>query len=129
MAETTSKTAAQKEAEADLGKTELTPAEKKKREASHETAPPAPEAAPAIGSVNASYIDQHGNWSDPPELVDGEIEVEGSLAKPKQEDLDETNAEIREKEKEQIAKAIEENTKKADDLAQYDAEQKKKVAS
>jgi len=125
MAETASKTPAQREAEVDLGKREMTAAEKKRREESHESAPPTPEASPAIGSVNAAYVEGHGNWSDPPELVEGELEVEGSVAKPKQEDLDEENKKIREEEKERVREATEANAKKAEDLAAYDKEQRK----
>jgi len=128
MADTASN-AVQKEKEADLGKRELTPAERKKREESHEQAPPTPEATPAIGSVNAAYAEGFPNWSDPPELVDGEIEVEGSVAQPKREDWEKEQKEIRDEERERVAKAIEENNQKAEDLAAYDKEQKRKVVT
>ena len=131
MAETASKTPAQKtpaqkEAEADLGKRELTPAEKKKREESHETAPPTPEASPAINAPNSAYYDPPGNWSDPPELAEEEAEYEGSLAKPPEEEAKKEREKIRDEEKERVAKAIEENDKRAKDRTEWETEERKK---
>jgi hypothetical protein len=120
------RTAAQKEAEVDLGKREMTPAEKKKREQSHEDAPPTPEATPAIGSVNAAYTDPPGNWSDPEELAEKEAEYEGSMAKPPEEEAKEERKKIRDEERERVAKAIEDNQKKSEDRAEWEIEERKK---
>ena len=126
MAETASKSPAQREAEVDLGKREMTAAEKKRREESHESAPPTPEASPAIGSVNAAYLDPPGNWSDPPELAEGEAEIEGSLAKPHEDEAKEEREKIRDEEKERVAKSIEENDQKAKDRTEWETKERAK---
>ena len=125
MAETASKTPAQREAEVDLGKREMTAAEKKRREESHESAPPTPEASPAIGSVNAAYLDPPGNWSDPPELAEHEADYEGSRAKKHEDEAKKDREKVREEEKKRVAKAIEENDKKAKDRTAWEEKERK----
>jgi len=124
MAET--KTPAQREAEADLGKRELTPAEKKRREDSHKDAPPVPEMGPAIGTVNAAYNSGFPNWSDPPELAEGEVELEGSVAQPLREDWEKEAKKVREEEKKHVAKMREENDKRYEERRKWDEKEAKR---
>ena len=126
MAETASKTPAQREAEVDLGKREMTAAEKKRREESADSAPPTPEAQPAINAPNAAYYDPPGNWSDPPELAEHEAEYEGSLAKPHEDEAKEEREKIRDEERKRVKKSIEENDKKAKDRAEWETKERSK---
>ena len=124
MAETASKTPAQKEAEADLGKRELTAAERKQREESHKDAPPVPEASPAINSIHARYNDPPGNWSDPEELI--EDQPKGSVAKPPEEEAKEERKKVREEEKKATAKLREENDKRYEERRKWDEREAKR---
>lgn len=89
-------------------------------------APPTPEATPAINAPNAAYLDGFPNWSDPPELAEGEVEIEGSLAQPLAEDWEKDRDEVREEERKRVKKAIEENDRKAKTRADWEEKQARK---
>lgn len=81
---------------------------------------PVPEATPAIGAKHARYVDPPGNWSDPPELAEGESKVEGSFAKPPEEEAKKEREKVAKEEREAFAKAHEENAKATEERRKYD---------
>lgn len=81
---------------------------------------PVPEATPAIGAKHARYVDPPGNWSDPPELAEGESKVEGGFAKPPEEEAKKEREKVEKEEKEAFAKAHEENAETQKKRTQYD---------
>lgn len=113
---------------AETTSTEPKPAESKTtgKKTSETEVPPLAEAGPAITATNASYVDPPGNWSDPPELAEGENEVKGSMAKPLEEDAKEEREKTVKEEKERVAKAHEENSKKAEERAKWEIEDRKR---